>query len=65
MSAPKTDVERQARRHRPAMVALYLSIAAALLLLLVYLATAFFRAEAPDTPGEPDVAEDAAPAVPD
>lgn len=48
MSAPNTDPRREERRHRPAMIALRLSIAAGAALLVGIVALAFLRGDAPE-----------------
>jgi hypothetical protein len=71
MSAPDTRVRKQAWRHRPAMVVLTLAIAAAAVFFLIHLGAAFFAADEPATPGDPQgdpqAADEAgpAPAAPD
>jgi hypothetical protein len=48
MSAPDTNTTRQARRHRPSLLAILASVATALVLLFVFLTWLFAASDAPE-----------------
>ena len=50
MSAPETDVETQAERHRPSLVGIALSVGLALLMFGLFIAWLAARGDAPETP---------------
>ncbi len=64
MSANNTDPQEQEAQHKPAMRAIRLSIAAAVVILLVVLGTAFMRGDEPagaETQIEPGIGAEPVP----